>query len=182
MATTYNFPAILDIKSFNTDALTTPSATQEYELGTILNFVVNDQSGLDLGNDINTFMYVRSHTALVAYQPYVIKPAIDFMTAAPVAQASGVTIGIPQIAVPSGYYFFIQISGICMANLIVETHVPTDYLELLEDGAALVVDGTSGSTVFSPKSVAIQIGTSVGAKPTIVRLFTSYRTALVSAT
>lgn len=91
------------------------------------------------------------------------------------------TVCIPQVAFTSGYYGFVQILGDCIAKLASETHVAGDYLELLNAGTTLIVDGTSGSTAFTTKGVAIQTGTLSGAGTTTVNLFSSYRGALVSA-
>lgn len=163
--------------------LTTPSSTinPTYALGYVYNFVDSDNPAA-----IKQFMYVKSHAALTQYQPYTVvglnTAGSEVVTAAPVTLASGVTVCIPQVAFTSGYYGFVQVFGACTSKLANETHVAGDFLELLTTGTTLIVDGTSGSTAFSAKSVAVQVGTLSGAGTVTVFLFSSYRTALVSAT
>jgi hypothetical protein len=163
--------------------LTTPTLEKNptYPLGAIYNVVdTNNPSAIE------QFMYVKSHAALTQYQPYTVVGAstasAEVVTAAPATLASGVTVCIPQVAFTSGYYGFVQIFGACTAKLAAETHVAGDYLELLTTGTTLIVDGTSGATAFSAKSVAVQVGALTGAGTTTVFLFSGYRTALVSAT
>jgi hypothetical protein len=170
-------PAILDIKSFNQDDLVTPSATALYPVGAILE-TTN-------GANVFTYMYVKSHAALIQFQPYTVVPSSTtgtaWITAAPITLPSGVTVCVPQVAFTSGYYGFVQIGGFCTAILADETHVSGDYLELLTTGPEFVVDGTSGSTTYSQNSVAIQISDLSGGGTAGVNLFSGLRTALVSA-
>lgn len=162
--------------------LTTPTSTQgTYPVGTIAVFQDSDYP-----TEIKSFMYVKAHAALTQYQPYTVVGSNStttplYVTAAPATLASGVTVCVPQVAFTSGYYGWVQISGRCSALLANETHVQGDYLELLNTGTTLIVDGTSGSTAFSAKSVAILLATVTGAGTGTVNLFSSYRTALVSA-
>jgi len=176
----------MSIFPFSPDAiyandLTTPSATinNAYKLGAIYEMVDSDNPSA-----IKRFMYVKAHAGLTQYQPYTVvgvnTAGAEVVTAAPATLASGVTVCIPQVAFTSGYFGFVQIYGQCIAKLANETHVAGDYLELLTTGTTLIVDGTSGSTAFSAKGVAIQVGTLVGAGTASVFLFSGYRTALVS--
>lgn len=164
------------------DDLTTPTSTKNptYPLGAIYTCVDSDDASV-----IQQYMYVKSHAALTQYQPYVVVASgtsgSEFVTAAPATLASGVTVCVPQVAFSSGYYGFVQIQGKMTAKLANETHVAGDFLELLNAGTTFIVDGTSGSTAFSVKSVAVQTGTLSGAGTTTVNLFSSYRSALVSA-
>jgi len=166
----------------NEDDLTTPTATKNatYALGGVYQFI-----DAATPNVVKQFMYVKAHTTLTVYQPYVIQPVntsgAEWVSAAPATLAGQVTVGIPQVAFTSGYFGFVQIWGVCTAKLANETHVAGDYLELLNAGTTLIVDGTSGSTTYSPKSVAIQIGALSGAGTTTVNLFGGVRTSLISA-
>lgn len=174
--TVYNPVAI-----YETD-LTTPTAdiNPTYVLGGVYTF--KDSS---YPNMVKSFMYVKSHTTLTQYQPYMIvfsnTSGSEVITAAPTTQASGVTIGVPQVAFTSGYYGFVQIEGRATALLANETHVAGDYLELLNAGTSFVVDGTSGSTAYTAKGVACQIGTLSGAGSTTVILGRSVGSSLISA-
>lgn len=176
--------AIYNVNVVNIDDLTTPTSAKReaYRLGAIYSLADSDVPGV-----LNQYMYVKSHAALTQYQPYVVVPSQassdgTYLTAAPSTQASGVTVCVPQVAFSSGYYGFVQISGVCTVNLSNVTHVPGDYLQLVAASpTVLIVDGTSGSTSFSPKSVAIQISTLVGAGSATIHLFGGLRDSLVSA-
>lgn len=169
--------------SVNENDLTIPTSTRNpaYVLGGV--YLFQDSS---FPNAVKKFMYVKSHTTLTQYQPYTVvglnTSGSEVVTAAPVTLADYVTVCIPQVAFTSGYYGFVQIFGDCTAKLANETHVAGDFLELLTTGTTLIVDGTSGATAFSVKSVAVQIGTLSGAGTARVFLFSDYRSALVSAT
>lgn len=164
------------------DDLTTPTAVQgPYPMGYIAYFLDTDYP-----NSVKAFMYVKAHAALTQYQPYVVhgsasSGAAVYETAAPATIAGQETVCVPQVAFTSGYYGFVQIQGRASALLINETHVAGDYLELLTTGTAFVVDGSTGSTVYSVKSVAQLLVTAVGAVAGVVQLLGGYRTSLVSA-
>jgi len=176
-----SFP-IYSPNSIYENDLTVPTSAKNpaYPLGMVYHMVDSDNP-----NAIKRFMYVKSHTTLTQYQPYTVvginTSGSEFVTAAPATLASGVTVCIPQVAFTSGYYGFVQIFGQCISKLANETHVAGDYLKLLNAGTTLIVDGTSSSTAFSAKSVAIQVGALSGAGTASVILFSDYRTALVSA-
>ena len=89
----------------NKSDLTTPTSTQEYPLGAIV-------ETFDSNSDIvKQYMYVKSHTTLTQYQPYVINgggaSGSEWITGAAVTLASAVSlVGVPQVAFTSGYYGF----------------------------------------------------------------------------
>lgn len=175
-----SFRLALGLAISETD-LTVPTATQgAYPLGYSHRCIDSANP-----NSIKEFIYVKSHAALTQYQPYTVvflnTSGSEIVTAAPATLADYVTVCIPQVAFTSGYYGFVQISGQCIAKLANETHVAGDYLELLTTGTTLIVDGTSGSTAYTTKGVAIQIGTLSGAGTASVNLFGGVRTSLVSA-
>lgn len=173
---------LFTIQAVDEDDLTTPTSTKNpsYPLGGIYTVVDADDRAIP-----QQYMYVKSHAALTQYQPYVVKPlntsGSEFITGAPATMANFVTVCVPQVAFTSGYYGFVQIQGKMTAKLAAETHVAGDFLELLDAGTTFIVDGTSGSTVFTTKGVAVQTGALTGAGTTTVNLFSSYRSALVSA-
>ncbi len=173
---------IFRVSAINETDLTTPSAdlNYAYRLGGI--YEIADTSA---PNAVKRFMYVKSHTTLTVYQPYTVvfsnTSAAEVVTAAPATLANYVTVCIPQVAFTSGYYGFVQIFGACTSKLANETHVAGDFLELLNTGTTLIVDGTSGSTAYTVKGVAIQVGTLSGAGTATVFLFGGVRTSLVSA-
>lgn len=162
------------------DAITTPSSTRVYPLGMI--YTVDDSSN---PAGVKQFMYVKSHAGLTQYQPYTVvfsnTAGSEVVTAAPATLGAYVTVCVPQVAFTSGYYGFVQIFGACTALLSSETHVAGDFLELLNAGTTFIVDGTSGSTAYTTKGVAVQVGTLSGAGSTTVFLFGGVRTSLVSA-
>lgn len=162
--------------------LTTPTSSinPAYKLGAIYSMADSDNP-----STVKLFMYVKAHTTLTVYQPYTVvctnTAGAEVTTAAPATLAGYVTVCIPQVAFTSGYFGFVQIFGQCTAKLSNQPHVPGDYLELLNAGTTLIVDGTSGSTAFTTNGVAVQVGTLSGAGTASVILFSSYRGALVSA-
>jgi hypothetical protein len=167
--------------SINESDLGSTSVSPLYPLGKEI--VIKDSA---YGNAVKKFMYVKAHTNLTQYQPYTVVfsnvSGSEVITAAPATLASGVTVCVPKVAIASAYYGWVQIFGDCTVKLAAETHVAGDYLELLNAGTTFMVDGSSGSTVYSVKSVAKQIGTLSGAGTARAFLFGGVRTSLVSAT
>lgn len=160
--------------------LTVPTPTRKYALGEIL--TVQDTTSK---NAVKQYMYVKASSALTQYQPYVINygatEGSEVVTASPSTKTSGVTVCVPQVSFTSGYYGFVQILGECTALLINERHVIGDFLELLDAGTGFVVDGTSGSTTQSEKSLAVQKTAKTGAGSATVFLFGGVGTSMVSA-
>lgn len=95
----------------NKNDLITPTVAQgSYPLGYIYEEYDDSKTA------INKYMYVKSHTTLTQYQPYVVTnnalAGSEWMTAAPVTTASAVVLVCwPQVAFTSGYYGFVQIAG-----------------------------------------------------------------------
>lgn len=141
--------------------LITPTSTAKYPLGKIV--VVREaanSSSETASKAVKKFMYVKAHTGLTQYQPYVIgfsaTAGAEVITAAPATLAAvGSLLCVPQVAFTSAYYGFVQIQGDCTVKKTSETYVAGDFLEVLNTGTALVVDGTSGSTARSINSKAI---------------------------
>lgn len=148
----------LTIQNYNSISdtnIATPTSDQRYPLGLKLTFL--DSANADA---VKKFMYVKSHAALTQYQPYVVKfsstSASQVITAAPSTLAApGLLLVVPQVAFTSGYYGWVQIEGDATAKIGAETYAAGDYLEVLNTGTVLTVDGTSGSTTLSVNSKAI---------------------------
>lgn len=164
--------------AINNDELTQASSTQKYPLGLIL--AIENGDGYQ-----DRYMYVKSHGALTQYQPYVLDfsstAGSQFITGAPATLAApGRQVVIPQIAVTSGYYAFVLIEGDGKVLMIAETYAVGDHLQILNAGAALVVDGTSGATTFSVNSCAVckEAGTTAVARDVLLMA----RQAVVAAT
>ena len=146
------YQAINNIAAIDLDSLDTPSATKEYPLGTILS--VNDTSK---GGE-SQFMYVKSHAAFATTgTPFEIQAGsggdAEVVTAAVAEIVSGAKIGFNTTAVGSGEYFWAQIAGVLTAAAA--TVAVGDHVEVLAAGTTVVVDGTTGSTVQSTKSIGI---------------------------
>ena len=107
----------------------------------------------------SVFIYVKAHAALTAYVPYAYDHGgVTVDTAAPATSAAQANkIGIPQVAIASGSYGWLQIEGECEAIHIAETYAAGDHLEVLNTGVAVVVDGTTSSTTVSEKSIGVTI-------------------------
>jgi hypothetical protein len=145
----YNRMALSNMRDY-----ITPTSARNYDLGAILE--IEDSST----QTVQKYMYVKSHTALIQYQPYVVSisgtTGSEVITAAPATLAApGSLIGIPQVAFTSGYYGFVLIQGTGKVLMIAETYAVGDMLQILNTGTALVVDGTTGSTTFSVNTSAV---------------------------
>jgi hypothetical protein len=139
----------------NISDLTTPTATQQYPLGFVATI---DDSDVKM---VKKYIYVKAHGALTQYQPYVLNftgtSGAEVKTAAPATTAApGQKVCVPQVAFTSTLlYGFVQIEGDCSCLLTSETYAVGDYMQILNTGTALVVDGTSGATVMLANSCAI---------------------------
>ena len=134
--------------------LTTPTSTQNYPLGLPVS-IYDSATKMD-----KVFIYVKAHAGLTVYVPYVLNwtgtAGSEVKTAAPATTAApGQMVCVPQVAFTSGYYGFVQVKGDCTCALANETKAVGDYLQLLNTGATLVVDGTSSSTVLLANSCAV---------------------------
>jgi hypothetical protein len=125
----------------NYNDLIVPTATRQYPLGEIYD-IEDTTTGA-----IKQYMYVKSHTGLTAYQPYLITNSItagsEWITAAPATLSSSVNlIGVPQVAFTSGYYGFVQISG--AMSCAVDRAVTSGWtLEMLNAGTSLTGQATT---------------------------------------
>lgn len=89
--------------------LTTPTSTPKYPLGAEI--VVKDTATFAR----KRYKYVKAaHSALTAYVPYQIAlgytTGAEWATRTPIACTNSL-IGVPQVAVTSNYYAFVQIEG-----------------------------------------------------------------------
>ncbi|RPH74536.1 hypothetical protein EHM76_03395 [bacterium] len=154
--------------------LSTPTSTQQYKLGSIVE--VEDTTT----NAVKRYMYVKSHTGLTAYQPYLItnlaSSASQWITAAPATLASAVNlIGVPQVAFTSGYFGFVLISGRC--SVLVDRAVTSGWtLECLNAGTSLA--GIATTELIGTIGIAISSTTGAGA----ATAFLSGRRAEIRAT
>ena len=145
----------------NETDLTTPTSAQKYPLGTIVEIVEKANSSSETASlAVKKFIYVKSHAGLTLYQPYVLGKSStagsEYITAAPATLASpGQKVVIPQVAFTSGYYGFVLFEGDGSVLMTAETYAVGDFLQVLNAGTALVVDGTTGSTVELVNSTAI---------------------------
>ena len=147
------YKAINNLQTINIDSLDTPSATKEYPLGTML--PINDTSK---GGE-SVFIYVKAHAALVLGQPVCLIEGsggdAELVTVAPAtfADGQGNLIGFPTTAVTSAYYFWAQISGVITAAA--GTVAAGDYVEVLNAGTTVVVDGMTGMTTRGAQGIGI---------------------------
>ena len=135
--------------------LTTPTASKQYPLGTVFEFVDSDSP-----DAIKRFKYVKAHAALTQYRPYVISyagtAASEILTAVPTTQTSPIVeVCVPQVAFTSGYYGFVQVMGQSTAKIDAETYASGDPLELINGGSTFIVNGTSGTPLVDSKTAAI---------------------------
>jgi hypothetical protein len=163
----------------NIKDLTTPSSTAQYKLGTIIE--VEDTTL----KSIKRYIYVKSHTSLTAYQPYIVGNSAtagsEVITAAPATLAApGSLVCVPQVAFTSGYYGFVQIEGTATALMTAETYAVGDTLQILNTGTAFVVDGSTGSpaTTVNTSAICKEAGTTAVARS----IYLIGRPAVVAAT
>lgn len=113
-------------------------------------------------DDGRLVIYAVAHTDLVAFQPYAVHPSYNStdedgsaVTAAPASLAALHYVGIPQKTYVAGEVAKLVVGGACKAKLAAEAVVAGDYLEVLNAGTTMIVDGTSGSTTRSNKGLGM---------------------------
>jgi hypothetical protein len=142
------------ITSIDTDDLTNPSSARKYDLG--VRFV--DFSSSDAIKP--EYIYVKAPSGtLTQFQPYQVSVSntvnAEVTVKVPTTTLSGATIVVPQVAVSSGNYCFVQYKGIATV-LTTDTVAAGDYVEVINAGTGLLLDGgTTGNTVESEQSVGI---------------------------
>jgi len=163
----------------NHDDLIVPTATQVYRLGLVVETEDEDTKA------IHKYIYVKSHTGLTAYQPYILGNSAtagsETITAAPATLAApGSLVCVPQVAFTSGYYGFVQIQGTAYCLMTAETYAVGDTLQILNGGTAFVVDGTTGSpaTTVNTSAISKEAGTTAVAR----LVYLIGRPAVVAAT
>lgn len=129
-------------------------------------------------DDGQQVIYAIAHAALTAFQPYAVQPSVNTedldgdgsadndgkaVTAAPATLAALHYVGVPQKSYASGEVAELVIGGACKALVPASAVVAGDYLEVLNAGTTFVVDGTSGSTTRSTKSIAYACSPNGGA-------------------
>jgi len=139
-------------------------------------------SGVHLGvpiakKDGLQVIYAKAHAALTAFQPYAVQPSANTadldrdgvadndgisVTAAPATLAALHYIGIPQKDYAIGEVAELVTGGACKGKVGAEAVVAGDYLEVINAGTVLNVDGTSGSTTRSTKSLAYACSPNAG--------------------
>jgi len=144
-------------------------------------------SGVHLGvpiakKDGLMVIYAKAHAALTAFQPYAVQPSANTadldrdgsadndgtaVTAAPATLSALHYVGVPQKDYAAGEVAELVIGGACKLKVGAEAVVAGDYLEVLNTGTVFVVDGTSGSTTRSTKSLAYACSPNAGAAATI---------------
>jgi hypothetical protein len=145
--------AIFNLNAIDIDALDASSATMEYPVGSQI--VIKDSASAMP----QTFLYVKAHAGLSLGQPIQIIEGsggdAELVTVAVATNTTGqgALIGFPLATITSGHYFFAQITGVITAAA--GTVAAGDYVEVLNGGTTVVVDGTSGSTTRSEKSIGI---------------------------
>tara|TARA_R110000824_G_scaffold292942_3_gene481365 strand:+ start:944 stop:1468 length:525 start_codon:yes stop_codon:yes gene_type:complete len=145
--------AIFNLNSIDIDDLDASSATMSYPVGAQL--VIKDSTSAMP----KTFIYTKAHAALALGQPIVLIEGsggdAELVTVAPATSADGQgeLLGFPLAAITSGHYFFAQVTGVITAAA--GTVAAGDHVEVLNAGTTLVVDGTSGSTTRSVRSIGI---------------------------
>lgn len=151
----------------NINDLTVPTSTQQYKLGTIVTIEDTDKTS------VKVFKYVKSHTALTAYQPYIITHGAtagsEVITAAPAALTSAVVeVCWPQVAFTSGYYGWVQIRGNLTSAVTATTSTVAGYaFTLAAAGTTLVNSGAATRTAGATPTVAYLVTATSGATASV---------------
>lgn len=158
--------AIYNVNSINIDDLNSSSATMKYPIGATVCIKDEDKAQPD------EYIYVKAHAAFAtAGTPFAIEcgsgGSAEVVTAAPTAQASGVKLGFNTSAITSGEYFWAQIGGELTAAASAGI-AAGDHVEVIAAGTTVIVDGTTGSTVHSTKSIGIAKTAVSGGEITLV--------------
>jgi hypothetical protein len=162
------YKAINNIQAVDLDSLNASSATKEYPLGTVIE--VNDTSK----GGVSQFMYVKAHAAFATVgTPFQIVSDdggdAEIVTKANATLANGAKIGFNTTAITSGEYFWAQIGGVLTAAASAGI-AAGDHVEVLNTGTTVVVDGTTGSTVLTTKSIGVAKTAVSGGEITLVIL------------
>ena len=138
--------ALQNISSISEAELTTPSSTQRFPLG------MEITTGQPFGTSTNVkkWKYLQAHGALSQYGVYAVKGAYasnatKFKTAAAASLAVYTEYGVAPVAVTSGYYFWLQISGDC--TVLAEGSTATAGNTLNVINAKATATDSSGTTV-----------------------------------
>jgi len=147
------YKAINNLAAVDLDDIDKESATKKYPLGTVID--VNDTSK----GGVSQFMYVKAHAAFATVgTPFQITAGsggdAEVVTKANATLANGALIGFNNIAITVDYYFFAQIGGVVTAAAAAGI-AAGDHVEVLNAGTTVVVDGTTGSTTLSTKSIGV---------------------------
>ena len=146
------YKAINNIAAVDLDDIDQESATKKYPLGTVID--VNDTSK----GGVSQFMYVKAHAAFATVgTPFQIVEGsggdAEVVTAAPATITSGAKIGFNTVSITVDYYFFAQVAGVITAAA--GTVAAGDHVEVLNAGTTVIVDGSTGSTTRTTKSIGI---------------------------
>jgi hypothetical protein len=129
--------------------LTTVSTTAAHNIGEIVT-LASSSTG-----QVSKYKYVgASGAALTAYQPYVLTQTNTIIKGvAPATSTVSKYVGIPQATIADGSYGFVCIEGPCSASIY--TAAVGDFLEAINAGTYMIVDGSTGSTVETANSIAV---------------------------
>tara|TARA_R100000808_G_scaffold8880_1_gene24799 strand:+ start:12124 stop:12627 length:504 start_codon:yes stop_codon:yes gene_type:complete len=153
------------IQTIDTDSLTNTSVTREYDLGT--RYV--DYSSTD--GVKSEYIYLRAHTGLSVNMPFQVSlsnvDASAITTKTPSTTTTGAMIVVPQVGVPSGYYFWGQYKG--SATVLCTGFATADFAEVINNGTSFILDGgASGSTVESGTTLGIATSSTSGGLATFI--------------
>ncbi len=158
--------AIFNLNAIDIDDLNASSATMDYPVGSEI--VIKDSASAMP----QTYIYVKAHATLVLGQPVNLIEGsggdAEMVTAefVEIATGAGELIGYTTTAVTSGHYFWAQISGVITAAA--GTVASGDYVQVLEGGSTVIVDGTTGSTTRNSTSCGLAKTATSGGLASIV--------------
>lgn len=156
-----------------------PTANAKYEVGTKIS-TADTHGGAE-----KEYVYIKASAALTAFVPRVINigavEGAEVVSAAPVTIAApGAQVCVPQVDFTSGYYGFVQTKGDASVLIGAETYAVGDHVQVLNAGALVVVDGTSGATVESVNTCGIS--KTAGTTAQAISVYLKGEPAVIAAT
>ena len=154
--------------------LTVPTSTQKYPLGFV--YECEDSNT----KTIQKFMYVYGGSGLTANLPYMISyTSTTAQEIKPITPATfgdpGKIICVPQVAIASTYYGFVQIQGYCEAAIAAS--ITAGYYLSVENSATTFT--SDETTTPSNETVAVAIDATTGAATGTIYL--NGRKAIIAA-
>lgn len=146
------------LRSISEASLTTPTSTQKFPLGSIIDV----QSIFSESAVLERYMYIQAGAALAANSVYLITNSStankEVTTGTPATSSVYRFYGVAPVAFTTQYYGWIQIEGDC--SVISATDTVATYTGKAANGVVTMAD--EGATTISASSLGIWKATGTG--------------------